>query len=307
MTVPAKVFSALTSVLFQLLPFEAECLEDRVIYRKHWMVLLRAIFGPALAIIAVLSLWTFLISSDLLWLYLSWGWLAWFGIVASLAPLLWLVWRYEDWRNDYYVVTDERIIDVVQRPFGFGTEIREAPLSTVQNVTMRIPNLLAASLDFGDIQVETAGKEGQLVFYSIAHPRRVQRDITQRVEAERTRRLARERAERQEEMLDWFSAYDELEQVTVVSHPPRARVGKRLQVEWRVAGRPGEVETCLWWDIQSRPERDYAHHTKQRKGSSGNYTASFTPTTAGTIYLAAWARTTDWKRWSGEYAIPVEE
>lgn len=307
MSVLAQVFSALGDALFQLLPFEAERQGDRTTYRKHWVVLLQAIFGPVLATIAVLSLWAFLVSSDMLGLYLRWGWLAALGGVASLTPVLWLVWRYEDWRNDYYVVTDERIIDVVRHPFGFRTEIREAPVSTVQNVTMRIPNVLAASLDFGDIQVETAGKEGQLVFHSIAHPRQVQRDVTQRVEAARARRLTQERAEREAELLDWLSAYDRLERVTVVRHPPKVKVGKRLQVEWRVAGSPSEVETCLCWDILARPDRNYAHRTQMRKGGNGNYTASLTPSTTGVIYLAAWAKTPDWECWSEECTIAVEE
>jgi hypothetical protein len=221
----------------------------------------------------------------------------------SLLPWLWLVWRYEDWRNDYYVVTQDRIIDVDRLPFGFGGEVREAPMANVQNVLMRIPNFLAASLNFGDIEVETAGRTGGLVFRSIQNPRQVMAQVAARVEGFREARLARERAMREKEMLTWFSLYADLGRVAVVQSPPSVKVGERVEIEWRVSGTPGQIDTWLEWG----PAGDLPQLTPLQSGGVGNYRDSFVVPPAREVPFLVRALIDGQEYRSQEYKLPVSD
>ena len=41
------------------------------------------------------------------------------GIIGMFL-LLWLVYRYEDWRNDFFVLGKDRVIDIDRKPFGLS-------------------------------------------------------------------------------------------------------------------------------------------------------------------------------------------
>ncbi|MBI2305427.1 MAG: PH domain-containing protein [Chloroflexi bacterium] len=265
-----------------LLPFGPIVQEDAITYHKHWWVLLRQMVLPLLFTgVAILAL------VYVLPLFQGWPKV---GVAAgSFLPLFWLYWRYENWRNDYYVVTRDRILDVEALPLAMGTEIREAPLSNVQNVTMRIPNVMAASLDYGDILVETAGHEGQLTFLSLPHPRQVLQEVMSRVSQYRQRREDEEAQRRLRETLEWFVAYNEVNRILVLRSPHQVKGGETIDVEWRVAGLPAQIETYLSWDVTSHPQDDYPYTAPPLQGGIGNYEASFSAPVADRVYFKVFA------------------
>lgn len=291
--------------LFPLRPVEEA---DRVTYRKHWFVLVRAVLSPLLLSLVILLGWAYLFREGKQGLLLGQGgWLGLALVLLSLAPLAWLLWRYEDWRNDYYVITRDRIIDVVRLPLGFHSQTKEAHLSNVQNVTLRIPSILAASLDFGDIEVETAGREGQLTFQSIHHPRQVLNQVSARVEAYRALRSSQERERREGEMLAWLGALSELSRVSILSNPPTARVGEALEVEWRIASPGTQVETYLLWAPYSRKEVSYQAATPLQRGGAGNYKALIVAPLGDRLYFSAFARIDGEEAWSQEQEVPITD
>lgn len=256
----------------RLFPFHPTEDGDIVTYHRHWIVLARNTALPLLVCLGELAAWVYLVATGGLPGLLGAGWGPNLGLLAlSALPWGWLLWRYEDWRNDYYVVASDRIVDVDRRPFGFGGEVREAPMANVQNVSMRIPNFMASALDFGDIEVETAGRQGGLVFHSIHHPREVMARVAAKVDAFREERLAREHEARQRELATWFSLYADLNRVAIVQSPPTARVGEVVEVAWRVSGQATEVETWLEWRLG-----EAAFRTAQQAGGPGNYLGTFT-------------------------------
>lgn len=131
-----------------------------------------------------------------------------FGI--TIVCMGWFWWEAADWSNDLYILTDERIIDTAKRPLFFAEQRREANLDRIQNVSFKIPNILAVAFNFGDVLIQTAGA-GDLTFDGIPSPREVQREIFRRMEAYRERLREAEAARRRSEMAEWFSVYDELD------------------------------------------------------------------------------------------------
>lgn len=277
-----EYLSGLRPRLFPLRPTEEG---DRVTYRRHWIILARNIALPLLVCLGELALAAYYLGAGGIPVLLRLGWGLNLALLVFLAlPWGWLVWRYEDWRNDYYVVTSDRIIDVDRAPFGFGGQTREAPMANVQNVSMRIPNFMATALDFGDIQVETAGKEGGLSFYSIHHPREVMARVAAKVDAFREERLVREHQARQQELSTWFSLYGDLNRIVIVQSPPAARVGEVAEVVWRVSGQATHVDTWLEWRLG-----EAAYRASQQVGGPGNYRGSFTVPLAREVLFSAGA------------------
>lgn len=295
-----RYWSAVRPSLFPLHPMENG---DAVTYHRHWLVLARSVTLPILICLGLLLGWTyFLTHGDVpRLLRLGWGPNLLMLVLTGAAPL-WLLWRYEDWRNDYYVVTSDRIIDVDRRPFGFGGEVREAPMSNVQNVSMRIPGFLASALDFGDINVETAGQQSSLVFHSIHHPRDVLARVAAKVDAFQDARLAEEHAARQQELTTWFSMYADLNRIAVTESPATARVGDMAEIEWRVSGQAIDLETWLDWRLG-----EAVYRASQQSGGPGNYRGAFIIPLVREIPFCAGARIMDAPYQSTEERLAVSD
>ncbi|MER3458603.1 MAG: hypothetical protein C4309_08230 [Chloroflexota bacterium] len=136
--------------------------------------------------------------------------LAAYAVTAALL-IGWILWKLEDWRNDVYQVTSQRVVDLKRRPFWLGEDRREAPLETVQNITYHIPGILARLLNTGTVIVQTAARTGDLQFDWVYDPAGVQQEIFRRMERFHQRRREEEARQRQAELSDWFSVYHELQ------------------------------------------------------------------------------------------------
>jgi hypothetical protein len=131
-------------------------------------------------------------------------------LVGVVVALLWLVWAWGNWRNDYYVVTAERLIAIDQLPLGLRQQITEASLDKVQDIAYHIPHPWALLLDYGDVTVSTASDSRSFVLRGIARPRdladRIDRHVAARTLAEQQARHGAIRAE----FARWLTAYDEV-------------------------------------------------------------------------------------------------
>lgn len=75
------------------------------------------------------------------------------GLVLTLAGLLWGAWNWFDWSNDYYIVTNQRVV-WIEKIIGLYESRSEAPLSTIQAVNQRT-SFLGRILGYGDVIVST--------------------------------------------------------------------------------------------------------------------------------------------------------
>jgi uncharacterized membrane protein YdbT with pleckstrin-like domain len=129
--------------------------------------------------------------------------------VGLLVVVPWLMWKYEDWQNDFYRVTATRLIHVEKLPFLLREERRESPLDRITNVRYE-QSVVGRILGYGDVFVETAAVEGDFELRMVHRPERVQREIFSHMDDFEQRRKRREVEQRRTEMLEWFSVYDEV-------------------------------------------------------------------------------------------------
>ena len=103
----------------------------------------------------------------------------WLVIALVVAWAVWLGIKYLAWARTYFVVTNQRVIyrtGVVSR---HGVEI---PLERINNINFH-QRLIDRIIGAGDLDIESAGKDGQSHFDFIRHPDGVQHEIYRQMEA----------------------------------------------------------------------------------------------------------------------------
>jgi uncharacterized membrane protein YdbT with pleckstrin-like domain len=140
--------------------------------RPHWWYFSRNILtGIPLAIILILVL-----GADANWIK-DYG-----GILVGLVALAWAVWlvlKYFQWRMTYFVVTSRRVIYRTGVISKHGVEI---PLERINNINFH-QRIIDRIIGAGDLDIESAGKDGQSHFDFIRHPDGVQHEIYRQMEA----------------------------------------------------------------------------------------------------------------------------
>lgn len=185
--------------------------KGKITWRKHWLDLLRrtvkwlaitlaiALGGPALFFatggfsfdltrLTFIALWVLALT--------GFGFAAW--------------WHYEDWRNDIYQLTDENVLDIERAPFRLKERSVATTLDRIQNVSYSKPTFWNNFLNYGDVIIETAGGEGQLVFKSVPNPAWATQEIFRRREAQRERRQKDQTQRRVDDFLDWVLVYHQI-------------------------------------------------------------------------------------------------
>lgn len=89
-----------------------------------------------------------------------------FGVIVSLVGLLWSIWQVIDWANDYYVVTDQRVV-WLEQVFGLYESRREALLSAIKSSEVKTTQI-GRILGYGNITVFAL--MGQISILHVANP-----------------------------------------------------------------------------------------------------------------------------------------
>jgi membrane protein YdbS with pleckstrin-like domain len=176
---------------------------DQIIWRKHWIRLLRKTWMPILAILFLGAILAFFLTQE----RVSWWFIALF-LVFLAAALGWFWWGWENWGNDLYIVTKDRIIDIEELPLGFRTQRTETTFDRVQNVSYEIPHPVATILNFGTVVIFTAGAVGQLDFEYVRDPKGVQAEVFRRLSAYEATQRRQEREQRWADLPEWFATYE---------------------------------------------------------------------------------------------------
>jgi membrane protein YdbS with pleckstrin-like domain len=142
--------------------------------RPHWWYFSRNILtGIPLAIILILVLGQ--LEGD--------GWAeSSLRLLVGLVTLAWAVWlglKYLQWRMTYFVVTSRRVI---YRSGVISKRGVEIPLERINNINFH-QRLIDRIIGAGDLDIESAGKDGQSHFDFIRHPDGVQHEIYRQMEA----------------------------------------------------------------------------------------------------------------------------
>lgn len=92
--------------------------------------------------------------------------LNWIGILFVVLGAAWGVWRYIDWGNDFYIVTNQRVI-WIERVVLLSDSRQEAPLATVLTVGIT-RDFFGRLLGYGDVIIRTF--TGQIVMQHVGFP-----------------------------------------------------------------------------------------------------------------------------------------
>jgi hypothetical protein len=92
--------------------------------------------------------------------------LLWIGLLLLAGAVLWGVWNYFDWGNDYYIVTNQRVVWLEKVIAIYDSRI-EAPLTTVLTVGIQ-RDPLARIFGYGDVIVRTY--TGHIVMHQVGYP-----------------------------------------------------------------------------------------------------------------------------------------
>jgi hypothetical protein len=87
------------------------------------------------------------------------------GIITFLN-ILWIIWIIVDWGNDYYIVTNQRVI-LLEKVIGVYDSRHEAPLSTILSVGVET-DFLGRQFNFGSVNVRTF--VGNIKFEYVDYP-----------------------------------------------------------------------------------------------------------------------------------------
>jgi len=111
-----------------------------------------------------------------------------FGVwaVAALIWAGWLTLKYFDWTFTHFVVTDDRVIFRTGVLAKRGVEI---PMERISNINFH-QGIWERFIGAGDLEIESAGKDGQSHFNDIWHPDAVQQELYVQMEAHARKRAS---------------------------------------------------------------------------------------------------------------------
>jgi CRP-like cAMP-binding protein len=196
-----------TSLVDYIRPRTREEKGKTIIWRKHWIALAQTFIHPrafllTLLLIAIAAgLWTL---PDEYSTYAQVG-----GIFVALAFLAGTWWFYEDWRNDKYILEEDKIIDLELLPLGFGKEERSTTLDRIQDVRMTQNQPWMVWLGVGHVLIQTAGQDGDFTFDWVKDPQSVLKDIFQAIDNDEEKRQHARSFVINQEVLDWLKYYEE--------------------------------------------------------------------------------------------------
>lgn len=127
--------------------------DDEVIYlirRKHELFLLISLIPPV--ILGLIALPIFVLSFSQTSPSLTIAALL-FGIFGMIGSVMWGIWNWLDWGNDFYIVTSQRVV-WLERVIFFYYSRQEAPLTQVLSVNVKT-SFIGRIFNYGSVDVRT--------------------------------------------------------------------------------------------------------------------------------------------------------
>lgn len=140
--------------------------------RQHWVVLLRPFVVTILAAVLLMVVAVLLLNGEFQLFVLL-------GVLVVALVILNLY--YWGWRAHEYIVTDQRVI---LNEGVFSRFSRSVAIDRVQDLTT-YQGLAGRAWGFGDIELESAGREGGEWLRRVPHPQQLRNAIFGQMEARR--------------------------------------------------------------------------------------------------------------------------
>jgi uncharacterized membrane protein YdbT with pleckstrin-like domain len=133
---------------------------ERVLLKthQHWFVLFNKIFLEIILIVLIIAVSLFVSTY-----YYP---IAIYGVILVLVPLAGMLKDVMVWRNNAYLVTSRRVIQISG---VLGKDVVDSSLEKVNDVKMS-QSFFGRMFDYGDIEILTASELGVNLFHQIADP-----------------------------------------------------------------------------------------------------------------------------------------
>jgi hypothetical protein len=134
--------------------------------------------------------------------------------------VLWWLYKFIDWSNDIYRVTQDKIIDSERKPLG--DEItKSAPLGNIIGLDYERLGFLGVVLNFGNVIINI-GTENKFIFYGIHNPAQAQKDIFNYMNEWRRKKQQTDTMQEQERVSNYIAAYHrQAEDLRQAKKPPQ--------------------------------------------------------------------------------------
>lgn len=120
-----------------------------VMTRRHPAILWSKLLIPILFSVGIV-----VVSGLLQWLWLPERIYGWITLAIGIpVSIFWLIWTIIDWRNDYFIVTNKRVVWIEKIAFIYESR-QEAPLRTIMSVGIH-RSRIGTLFGFGDVVVTT--------------------------------------------------------------------------------------------------------------------------------------------------------
>ena len=138
--------------------------------RRHLWAFCRQLWMPGLMIAIALAISVFL----------PFGFGSFLLLLASaMFSILMLVYQALEWWNDLLIVSNQRVINIVRTIKGLQTQVTEAALRNIQQVSADFPpgDPLSRLLNYGTVELRTTGDAGSIRLRDMREPRILQQEI----------------------------------------------------------------------------------------------------------------------------------
>jgi len=121
-------------------------------------------------------------------------------VIAAILSLpilglcLGIIWQFVNWRDDFFVVTTQRVIHI-ERVGPFSTQQEESALDNIEDLYEIQPGFAANLLGYGNLVLQTAGETVDIDMSYIPQPGEMRRLISQQIERSKARNILRTRGQ----------------------------------------------------------------------------------------------------------------
>jgi uncharacterized membrane protein YdbT with pleckstrin-like domain len=149
--------------------------------RKHWLV-----FFAEVMVLIIFALLPLLVASFVTNINFNISFITGFStslfvfFYALWLNILWII-GLVLWTNyylDVWIITSKKIIDVEQHGL-FKREVSFLHLDKIQDITYEIKGLVPTMLNYGDLEVQTAGMQGSFPIAGVPNPEYVQSKLNE--------------------------------------------------------------------------------------------------------------------------------
>jgi hypothetical protein len=186
-----------------------------------------------------------------IWYFLGPGAVVWPAVIGAALLGLWMFLVYLDWGNDYYVVTNQRVVYVEKIVLIYDSRLTVA-MSALSAVNTQTGGVTDRLLDFGDVAVKTLSKP--LMVKTVPYPQ----IIAALVEEHMTRAQTQSRRSEFETIksairnrIDPPMLQPKVELEKPKPAPPRPSVSEQLRSHFSLQLRFDEGDTIVyrkhWW------------------------------------------------------------